>query len=74
MIAVLFGLLAFNPQFTLNDANSIHRYEYHLVASGCGSRGGPGWREIKTGKCVSKKTFAKLCGRPPSTKRCRKES
>lgn len=42
--------------------------------SGCGCRGGPGWRSKKTGKCVGEKQLAKECGRPPSRSKCTKEN
>ncbi|MBU1213188.1 MAG: hypothetical protein KJ587_18255 [Alphaproteobacteria bacterium] len=42
--------------------------------SGCGCRGGPGWRSKKTGKCVSDKQLRKQCGSPPSKKLCTKEN
>lgn len=41
--------------------------------SGCGCRGGPGWRIHKTGKCASYKNIAKQCGNPPNPNRCTNE-
>lgn len=41
--------------------------------SGCGCKGGPGWRIHKTGKCASHKNIAKQCGNPPSPARCTNE-
>lgn len=42
--------------------------------SGCGCRGGPGWRINRTGKCASHKNIRKECGSPPSPRRCTKEN
>jgi len=39
--------------------------------SGCGCKGGPGYRG-PDGKCVGWKTLNKVCGKPP-TKNCAKE-
>jgi len=36
--------------------------------SGCGCKGGPGYRSRKTGKCVGFKQLTKQCGSPPETK------
>ncbi|GAA4178821.1 hypothetical protein [Shinella granuli] len=47
---------------------------YEIAASGCGSRGGPGWRIKSTGKCASHKNLRKACGNPPSSKKCTKEA
>ena len=41
------------------------------VCSGCGCKGGPGYRE-PSGKCATWKTLAAVCGNPPST-RCKAE-
>ena len=47
-----------------------------LVArcSGCGCRGGPGWRSKRTGQCVGWKNLYSECGNPPSPDRCTKEN
>ena len=37
---------------------------------GCGCKGGPGWREIATGRCVGFRDIDQKCGRPPSTTLC----
>ncbi len=39
-----------------------------VLADGCASRGGPGWRNAN-GKCVAWKRFPSDCGFPPE-KRC----
>ncbi|MFK4823748.1 thermonuclease family protein [Paenochrobactrum sp. BZR 588] len=41
--------------------------------SGCGCKGGPGWRIHKSGKCASHKNLAKQCGSPPNPARCTNE-
>ena len=41
-----------------------------IACSGCGCRGGPGWRVHRTGKCASNKTLAKECGSPPNDALC----
>ena len=41
---------------------------------GCGCRGGPGWRVLKTGRCAGHRDFRKRCGNPPSTRRCKCEN
>lgn len=41
------------------------------AASGCGSRGGPGYRG-PNGKCVGWEQLARVCGSPP-TERCAPE-
>lgn len=41
-----------------------------IACSGCGCRGGPGWRVHRTGKCASHKTLAKECGSPPNDTLC----
>lgn len=38
--------------------------------SGCGCKGGPGWRINKSGRCASYKNLAKACGNPPNPSRC----
>lgn len=42
--------------------------------SGCGCKGGPGWRIHRTGKCASHKNIRKECGNPPSPRRCTREN
>jgi len=37
---------------------------------GCGCKGGPGWREIATGRCVGFRDIDRKCGRPPSSTLC----
>ena len=37
---------------------------------GCGCKGGPGWREIATGRCVGFRDIDQKCGRPPSSTLC----
>lgn len=37
---------------------------------GCGCKGGPGWREIATGRCVGFRDIDQKCGRPPSPTLC----
>jgi hypothetical protein len=38
--------------------------------SGCGCKGGPGWRHIASGRCVGFRDLAAKCGDPPSEKLC----
>ncbi len=38
--------------------------------SGCGCKGGPGWRYIATGRCVGFRELAAKCGDPPSELLC----
>ena len=38
--------------------------------SGCGCKGGPGWRHIASGRCVGFRDLAAKCGDPPSVKLC----
>jgi hypothetical protein len=38
--------------------------------SGCGCKGGPGYREIATQKCVGFKQLDKICGNPVSNGLC----
>jgi hypothetical protein len=45
--------------------------ESEAAKRGCGSRGGPGYRDQK-GKCVGWDELDRVCGRPPET-RCTKE-
>lgn len=40
------------------------------VCSGCGCKGGPGYREIATGRCVGFKDLPQKCGSPPSASLC----
>jgi hypothetical protein len=35
---------------------------------GCGCKGGPGYRNPATGKCVGYKQLTKQCGNPPTTR------
>jgi hypothetical protein len=44
------------------------------ACSGCGCRGGPGWRSKRTGKCVGWDDLARECGNPPDPARCTKEN
>ncbi|MBY6244007.1 hypothetical protein [Methylosinus sp. Sm6] len=39
---------------------------------GCGCRGGPGYRNPRTGQCVGKAQLRAVCGSPP-TSRCIRE-
>lgn len=39
---------------------------------GCGCRGGPGYRNPRTGQCVGKAQLRAVCGSPP-TSRCLRE-
>jgi hypothetical protein len=43
------------------------------AASGCGSRGGPGYREGPNGRCVGWDQLGRVCGTPPTT-RCTSEA
>ena len=38
--------------------------------TGCGCKGGPGWRHIASGRCVGFRDLAAKCGDPPSPKLC----
>ncbi|HUN10893.1 MAG TPA: hypothetical protein PLE50_01295, partial [Rhabdaerophilum sp.] len=40
------------------------------VCRGCGCKGGPGYREIATGRCVGFRQLSKKCGNPPSPTLC----
>lgn len=40
------------------------------VCSGCGCKGGPGYREIVSGKCVGFRQMDDKCGNPPSAALC----
>jgi len=37
---------------------------------GCGCKGGPGYREIATQRCVGFRNIDKLCGNPPNSALC----
>jgi hypothetical protein len=37
---------------------------------GCGCKGGPGYREIASGRCVGFRDMPKKCGNPPSLALC----
>lgn len=37
---------------------------------GCGCKGGPGWREMATERCVGFRDIDQKCGRPPSNRLC----
>lgn len=52
----------------------LHGILQPAACRGCGCRGGPGYRDNKTGKCVSHKRLKKVCGSPPDKKRCTKEN
>lgn len=54
----------------LSQPNESYQLAY---CSGCGCKGGPGWRIHKSGRCASNKNIAKECGNPPSTARCTNE-
>jgi hypothetical protein len=38
--------------------------------TGCGCKGGPGYRSLRTGECVGYKLLASECGNPPAADRC----
>lgn len=38
------------------------------ACSGCGCKGGPGYRHVETRRCVGFKDMDKLCGSPPTTR------
>lgn len=40
------------------------------VCQGCGCKGGPGYREIASGKCVGFRQMDAKCGNPPSAALC----
>jgi hypothetical protein len=42
--------------------------------TGCGCRGGPGWRSKRTGQCVGWDDLTRECGNPPNSDRCTKEN
>lgn len=42
--------------------------------TGCGCKGGPGYRDLGSGKCVGFKELEKRCGSPPDAARCRFEN
>lgn len=66
----IFAILAFWPM----PANAEAVETYQLArCSGCGCKGGPGWRIHKSGRCASFKNLAKECGSPPSAARCTNE-
>jgi hypothetical protein len=44
------------------------------ACSGCGCRGGPGWRSKRTGQCVGWDDLTRECGNPPDPARCTKEN
>ena len=69
MIAAFVGQAAPAPNMTPIDQTIVAQ-----VCSGCGCKGGPGWRSKRTGQCVGKKNLTKECGSPPSSKRCVKEN
>ena len=57
------------------QAGVVGASEYSVGrCSGCGCRGGPGWRSKRTGQCVGWENLARECGNPPSPKRCTKEN
>jgi hypothetical protein len=37
---------------------------------GCGCHGGPGYREIASGRCVGFRELARKCGTPPNAMLC----
>lgn len=55
-----------------SNAQTITSYQL-TSCSGCGCKGGPGWRIHKSGRCASHKNLAKACGHPPSNSRCTNE-
>lgn len=80
IVLVALVLLAASPQASGGEPRSpiaapFQNEERVLIGcSGCGCRGGPGWRIKSTGKCASHKGLAKQCGSPPSPSRCTKEN
>lgn len=72
IIAVILSLsLVVAPTTTISLGSGEAQTAY---CSGCGCKGGPGWRIIRTGKCASHKNIRKECGNPPSPRRCTREN
>lgn len=66
----IFAILALWPMPA--KAETVETYQL-TYCSGCGCKGGPGWRIHKSGRCASYKNIAKQCGNPPSPARCTNE-
>lgn len=73
MLAVILTSIALN--FPAPPATTPMSAPLELAqCSGCGCKGGPGWRINRNGKCASHKNIRKECGNPPSSRRCTKEN
>ena len=70
-LALISAALMFTPPAPV--LTSTHTPQ-SASCSGCGCKGGPGWRINRTGKCASHKNIRKECGNPPSPRRCTKEN
>jgi hypothetical protein len=75
LVAVAVVGIAVLPAFAAPVTKPVSKMSVIEVrCTGCGCRGGPGWRSNKTGKCVVEKQLRKQCGSPPSENRCTKEN
>jgi hypothetical protein len=67
-----FTVLVFLSAGTLVPADFVFAHQLcpeRPRCTGCGCKGGPGYRSNKSGKCVGFKQLTKTCGNPP-TQRC----
>ena len=55
-------------KFVPLDARPVCPIDQGEKCSGCGCKGGPGYRSNETGKCVSYKQLRSTCGTPLTTK------
>jgi hypothetical protein len=70
LASILFSLALCVPAITIV---TVPQEAQAQRCSGCGCKGGPGWRSKRTGQCVGRRTLARECGSPPSTARCIRE-
>ncbi|MCV9910052.1 thermonuclease family protein [Brucella sp. HL-2] len=63
-------LAALVSVYPVPDQRAAQLSPTEIACSGCGCRGGPGWRVHSTGKCASHKNLTKECGSPPNDTLC----
>lgn len=69
LVLASFLLFLWLPPIYAEDHSTIQL----SFCSGCGCKGGPGWRIHNSGKCASFKNITKQCGNPPNPTRCTNE-
>ncbi len=61
-----------SPEFAKKLAEARKGQDCQVKCEGCGCKGGPGYRSLRTMQCVGYKNLVAECG-PPPHERCQRE-